>query len=125
MPSVPNVVAMELKGIGKADFVTAKLVNYALNPLVAIDKATAFEEALGYNLTNVAELIQNIKDNLPKFDVVRKPDLGYGERFQVLLDLVGINGKTATVLTAWIKNRDTQKIRLTSVYVKKRKKKGD
>ena len=125
MQSIPDVVAMELKGIGKADFVTAKLVNYALNPLVATDKATAFEEALGYNLTNVAELIQNIKDNLSKFDVVRKPDLGYGERFQVLLDLVGINGKTATVLTAWIKSRDTQTIRLTGVYVKKRKKKGD
>lgn len=57
--------------------------------------------------------------------MTRKPDLGYGERFQVLLDLTGVNGKVAMVLTAWIKYKGTQNIRLTSVYVKKHKKKGD
>ena len=116
---------MELKGVGEANFITAKLTGYALNPTVALDKAIAFEEALGYNLSNVNELIQNIKENLSKADVISKADLGYGERFQALMDLTGINGQTATVLTAWIKDNDTQKIRLTSVYVKKRKKKGD
>lgn len=122
---LPDTVSMELKGVGTADFITAKLINYALNPSADKDKAAAFEEALGYNLSNVDKLVQNIKDNIKNFDVETKPDLGYGERFQVLLDLIGVNNKTATVLTAWIKDKDTQKIRLTSVYVKRRKKRSE
>lgn len=69
--AIPNVVTVELKVIGKADFATAKLVDYALNPIVANDKAAAFEEALGYNLSNVGELIQNIKENISKFRNLR------------------------------------------------------
>lgn len=122
--TLPAVVSMELKNIGKADFITAKLTEYALNPKADRDKAAAFEEALGYNLSNVDKLIRNIKDHLREFNVESKTDLGYGERFQVLLDLVGENGKTATVLTAWIRDKTTQKIRLTSIYVKRRRKKG-
>ena len=119
-----DIIVMELKELGKADFRLDKLTKYALNPLVDRDKATAFEESLGYNLSNVDELVKNIKDNLSKFDVEEKSDIGYGQRFQVILNLVGVNGKNADVLTAWIKDKVTGKIRLTSVYVKKRKKRG-
>ncbi len=39
----------------------AKLTQYALNPDKAPDKAFAFEKALGYNLSNVDKLIENIQ----------------------------------------------------------------
>ena len=115
---------MTLKNFGTADFKIDKLTKYALNPNVDKDKATAFEESLGYNLSNVNDLVENIKNNLPKFEVEEKSDTGYGKRFQVVVNLKGVNGKNADVLTAWIKDKDTGRIRLTSIYVKKRKKKG-
>ncbi|WP_407695399.1 DUF6883 domain-containing protein [Selenomonas massiliensis] len=49
---------------------------------------------------------------------MEKPDNGYGKRFQILMTLTGKNGKTAKVMTAWIEDKDTGIIRLTSIYVK-------
>ncbi len=44
----------------------------------------------------------------------------YGERYEQILKIKGLNGKVANVLTAWIKEGTSQK-RLTSVYVGKEK----
>jgi len=35
--------------------------------------------------------------------------------------LTGVNGKSANVMTAWLDDKITGKMRLTSAYVKKRK----
>ena len=96
-----------------------KLTNYALNldHPVGKNKAIAFEKALGYNKNNAEQLVKNIKDNLHKFSAVEKPDMGYGKRYQVDMDLTGLNGKTAKVRTAWIQDKTTGEMRLVSVYV--------
>ena len=100
-----------------------KFTEYALNPQKNKNKATAFEKALGYNLDNYLKLIDNIKDNVGRFPAQPKPDIGHGQRYQVVMELLGENEKTAKVLTAWLVDKDTGETRLTSAYIidKKRK----
>lgn len=101
--------------------VKEKLVQYSLNPEKSKDKAVAFEKALGYNLSNHMELVEKIYESLPKFPAVLKKSDEYGDRYQVLMDITGPNGKTAKVMTAWIVDK-TGIARLVSAYVKRRRK---
>lgn len=101
----------------------AKFTQYALNPKKDPNKAKAFKEALGYDLSNSDELIHNIKEHLSEFNAVEKPDNGHGRRYEVVMELTGPNGKTANVLTAWIDDTKTGEMRLTTAYVDKRRQK--
>lgn len=96
-----------------------KFTGYSLNPIKAPDKATAFKKALGYDLSNYEELIQNINDHIDESKFVQKGDIGYGMRYEYVVRLKGPNGKSANVLTAWI--QDGEDKRLTSVYVTDKK----
>lgn len=96
-----------------------KLTGYALDPQKAPDKAKAFELALGYNQSNAETLTQNIITHADETKFVEKGDSGYGMRYEYIMELTGLNGKKANVLTAWI--RENGKLRLTSVYVTERK----
>ena len=99
----------------------AKFTGYALNPDKDANKAKAFKDALGYTVGTADKLIDNIKSNIKKFDAVEKPYNGYGRRYEILMELTGLNGKKANVKTAWIKDNKTGETRLTSAYVTKRK----
>lgn len=94
-----------------------KFTKYALNPDKDINKATAFQKALGYNLDNAEKLVHNIHENVKWFEAKKKHDNGYGERYSVLMSLTGENGKTANVQTAWIIDKETESPRLLSAYV--------
>ena len=98
-----------------------KFVDYALDPKNSHGKFIAFRDALGYNLNNVDELILNIRKNINNYPVTDKGDKGYGNTYTVLMELTGANGKKANVMTAWIDDKNSGEIRLTSAYVKKRK----
>ena len=113
-----TVVKLNIKDFGEARISMAKLTQYALNP----DKALAFEKALGYNLSNVDKLIENVTSHINDFEPERKSATIHGEPFQILMDLTGENGKTASVMTGWIIDAETKEIRLTSIYIKRRKK---
>lgn len=106
-----------------------KFTKYALdlNNPKGKNKAIAFEEALGYNLTNVDKLIKNIQNNINNFNAIEKEDKGFGKRYEVLMTLIGENKKIANVKTGWIVDNETGETRLTSAYVtqKGRKKKYD
>ena len=41
-------------------------------------------------------------------------------RYEVKMQLTGPNGKTADVLTAWINDKNSTEMRLTSAYIDKR-----
>lgn len=97
-----------------------KFLQYALNYQKAPDKAEAFEKALGYNLGNANELIQQIHERLPDFSAKSKGDNGFGMRYEVVMELLGPNGKTAKVLTAWLDDKESGEMRLVSAYVDKR-----
>jgi hypothetical protein len=96
-----------------------KFVGYALNPDKAPDKARAFKQALGYDLDNYTELMLNIEAHIDESKFVPKDDIGYGRRYEYVVELEGPNGKKANVLTAWI--QDGEEKRLTSVYVTEKK----
>jgi hypothetical protein len=98
-----------------------KFTKYALHPKKSRGKRIAFQEALGYNLHNAYELVENIRWNLKRFPAENKGDKGYGTTYAVLMELTGANGKSASVMTAWLDDRETGQIRLTSAYVKKRR----
>jgi len=76
---------------------------------------------MGNNRHNARELAENIRRNLKNFPAEDKGDKGYGNTYAVLMELSGANGKTASVMTAWLDDRKTGEIRLTSAYVKKRR----
>ncbi len=97
----------------------AKFTQYALNQNKDPDKARAFEKALGYTEDNADELISQIYDKISEYDAKEKPDNGWGKRYEVIMDITGPNGKTAKVLTAWIDDKNTGEMRLTSAYVDK------
>lgn len=97
----------------------AKFTQYALNPEKDPNKARAFKSALGYDLDNADDLIEQINAKLPDYEAVEKGDRGWGKRYEVIMDIEGPNGKTAKVLTAWIDDKNTGEMRLTSVYVDK------
>ena len=112
-------VTMKLQRPPEAVIPIEKLTQYALNPEKDTNKAEAFQLALGYTKENVNELIQQIYDRLPDYPAKEKPDNGWGKRYEVKMDLAGPNGKTAKVITAWIDDKNTGEMRLTSVYVDK------
>lgn len=98
-----------------------KFTKYALDPDgKAPDKAIAFEKALGYNKSNYQRLISNVKRNLPRYKATLRQRNQYGQRYQVIMRLTGLNGKTANVLTSWIVDARTGETRLTSIYVTKK-----
>jgi len=98
-----------------------KFTEYALNDKRDFHKSVAFSRALGYNLNNYQHLIDNIRANLRHFPAKAKGDKGHGERYEVIMRLVGPNGRVASVLTAWIDDKQTGKMRLINAYVDRRK----
>ena len=96
-----------------------KFTQYALNPEKDPDKAKAFEKALGYTSDKAEELIGQIYNKLPGCEAKEKSDNGWGKRYEIIMDITGPNGKTAKVLTAWIDDKNTGEMRLTSAYVDK------
>ena len=92
-----------------------KFVKYALDPTKDPNKAQAFKEALGYDINNYADLMQNIEAHLDESKFVEKGDKGHGMLYEYIMKLAGPNGKEANVLTAWIDDEDEK--RLVSVYV--------
>ncbi|MCL2633328.1 MAG: hypothetical protein FWD34_02315 [Oscillospiraceae bacterium] len=108
-----------LPNADKAVIPVRKFTEYALHPVKGKGKAYAFEQALGYDLTNYNILIKNIKDSLIKFKATSKGDNGFGIKYEVLMILRGENGKSANVLTSWIVEHNGE-TRLTSAYITNR-----
>lgn len=120
---------IELPNYKNAVIPEEKFTKYALdmNNPKGKNKAIAFEQALGYNQDNYKKLIDNIKRNVNKFSAVKKGNDGYGEKYEVLMTLIGENKKIANVKTGWIIDKETGETRLTSAYVtsKQWKKEGN
>lgn len=108
---------IELPNYKEAFIPKEKFTEYALNPKKDKNKSEAFEKALGYNLNNYQKLIDNIQNNINKFNAVEKGDKGFGKQYEILMTLIGENKKIANVKTGWIVDKDTGETRLTSVYV--------
>lgn len=110
---------MKLPRYKEALISKSKFTEYALNPSKDANKAEAFRKALGYTLENVDDLIEQINAKLPEYTAVEKGDRGWGMTYEVVMDITGPNGKTAKVLTAWIDDKNSGEMRLTTIHVDK------
>ena len=96
-----------------------KLVSYALNPEhpTGKEKAKAFKAALGYTQENSEELHAKILELFQEDKLVLKKENEHGKQYEQLMRITGPNGKTANVMTAWIKENESAELRLVSLYV--------
>ena len=106
LPNADNVVIPE-----------AKFTKYALDPERQPDKAKAFKLALGYDLSNYKRLIQDIKRHIKSTPAVAKLKDEHGQRYEVVMKLIGPNGKQAKVLTGWIVDAKNGETRMTIVHI--------
>ena len=120
-----SIIKTHINGIGDAHIPMAKLTRYALNPDKDINKARAFKRALGYDLSNVDDLVENVQKHINDVKPVKKPGKGYGDLFEIAMELRGPNGKTASVLTGWIIDKNNGEVRMTTIHVDRRKKGSD
>lgn len=97
-----------------------KFTEYALNPEKQPDKAKAFKDALGYDLSNYQQLEQEIRNTFDREELQQSGELPQGKLYKRVQIMTGPNGKSARVLTSWIDDvNDKNDFHLTSVYVKK------
>lgn len=96
-----------------------KLTSYALNTdhPVGGNKAKVFESALGYNQSNVADLITKVQDGVKNNPVKMLSSDKYGQRMAIEMPITGPNGQTAIVRTGWIYDAGSSVPRLTTIYV--------
>ena len=102
-----------------------KLTKYSLDFDKNPDKAEAFRLAMGYNKKNSDKLIENIYQNIQRFEAVSKGNNGYGDVYEIVMNMTGENRRSANVLTTWIIENGTDFPRLTNVYVTKKKVRGE
>jgi len=95
-----------------------KFTQYILDPIRSKGKAIAFERVLGYTIRNAGKLVENIRAQLGEYGATEKGDKGYGMTYEVIMELTGVTGRQAKVLTAWITDKATGEIRLVSAYIK-------
>lgn len=97
-----------------------KFTEYALNPQKQPDKAKAFKEALGYDLSNYQLLEKEIRKQFNKDKLIPKDENKQGKKYKLVMNIPGVNGKTAKVLTAWIDDvNDKKDFHLTTLYIDK------
>ena len=109
-----------LRNYNRAQIDTNKITSYALNAQhpVGGDKALVFESALGFNQSNADQLIRQIRHQLSRSEAVTGLRDMYGQRFTVDMQILGPNGRTATVRTGWIFDPGVDVPRLVTLYVK-------
>jgi hypothetical protein len=81
----------------------SKFVSDALNPQSELGqhKARVFESALGFNLSNWAQLKQAILDALPSRSATLTSETVFGKKYEVVVPITGANGRTVEVITIW------------------------
>ena len=76
--------------------------------------------ALGFEQKDWEVLRQRILAELP-FHMARfRVSAPYGDRYEVVLPITGLNGQTKNVLTAWIVETDSDSPKLVTTYVEKK-----
>lgn len=109
-----------LPGWHDAMIPSAKLEGYSLNPdhpREGKDKARVFKSALGYTRANVDDLRDEILRELKTTPAVARDHNGYGQRYQVDVEVQGPKG-AGIVRTGWIILDGETVPRLTSAYVR-------
>lgn len=106
-----------LKALDGYEIAAPKLEKYALSPDGDANKARAFSGYLGYSASDSAEVAANVyayvADHAPEY----RDSTPYGDRCTTEMVMMGKDGKSAKVKVGWIKDKDTGKMRLTTIFV--------
>lgn len=94
-----------------------KLRSYSLNAEKCPDKARVFKSVLGFNEENADILEKRIREGFNPDLLVGKGNFGYGELYEAIIPIKGVNGNTAKVTTGWIDDVKKGEFRLTSAYI--------
>ena len=97
----------------------SKLEQFSLDPMHNYGRhhARVFKSALGFDQSNWQILEQRIREELPYNEAVAREEDQHGRRYEVIVRITGPNGRTTSVLTAWIIKFGTDYPFLTSTYV--------
>lgn len=97
-----------------------KLAAYALNPNhpSGVNKARVFASALGYNASNMDDLIYKVKKEILTSPATIGLHDNFGQRMFVDMKIIGANGKAAIIRTGWMYETDAFVPRMTTIYVK-------
>ena len=83
------------------------------------------ESALGYSLSTVDKFAEEIMRRLPDFRAIYKNTTAYGDKYEVVMLVDGIDGSKKGIITAWIYGDVSGNIidspRCTNVIMRKRK----
>lgn len=111
--------------LGRENFTIpeAKLTGYAfnMNHAKGKDKAIAFREALGFTSDDAPEIMRQVYRWVGAHEPIYSHTDQFGDRLTTDMMMTGKNGKTAKVTVGWIKEPGADKMRMTSIYVSKRK----
>lgn len=118
-PDKAAINKYRLPNLDRAEISIGKISNYVLNPdhPTGGNKARVLKSALGFDQGNATEFTQAIYDGLRHAKAVKQKDLGFGTRYKVTMMVTGPNGKTKPIRTAWIKDKETGKMRLTTAFL--------
>jgi len=100
-----------------------KFINYALNTEHPIGKhkAYVFRDVLGYTISTAESLVIKIRDGIYKFPATFKGSDNFGDKYEIIMEIEGVNGRTSLVVTCWIIDSGSDIPRLTSVYIPKKR----
>ena len=113
----------KLKNYEKAYVNLEKLRGYCLSEFhpYGKEKAATFKSVLGIGVDEAALLKDAILLGLSEYDCEAREEDEYGERFTVIVK-IRIFDKEANVTTGWIVQKGEDYPRLTSCYIKRRRK---
>lgn len=109
-----------LKNARKAKIPLDKLTKYSLNPNhpVGGGKAKIIKKLLGYDNTNYAEFLRQLKSGVAKNKAILGKADRYGTRLTVYIKMTGPNGK-AVVESGWIFKPGSSVPQLVTVFIPK------
>ncbi len=84
-----------------ATIARAKLTNYLLVRLPQDDKSQFLEQA-GYTLENWQQLEKDLRQQILTLDAVPTTITEYGQKYEIVGNLTGVNGKILSIKTIWI-----------------------
>lgn len=101
----------------------AKLTRYSLcmESERGRDKAIAFRDALGFTEEDAGEIMGQVYRWVGEHEPAFRESGKYGDSYTTDMVMVGKNGKTARVVVGWMKDHGKDKMRLTTIYVARRK----
>lgn len=79
----------------------AKLTEYLLVPLLRDDKSQ-FLGLAGYTLENWQQLEQDLRAQILVLEATLTAFTQYGQKYSIVGDLIGRNGRTIRIKTIWI-----------------------